>query len=96
MKACPAMSFHGWRLASFSLPHRGHTLRLRRALQYSRREARIVGVLSTLRGVPMDKTTYFTTDPDTPFTMALLIMVLVWGLVGSSAIFHIAALTHWP
>ena len=96
MKACPAMSFHGWRLASFSLPHRGHTLRLRRALQYSRREASIVDVLSTLRGVPMDKRPYLTDDTDTPFTVALLAMVLVWGLVGCSAIFRIAAFTHWP
>jgi hypothetical protein len=44
----------------------------------------------------MDNRPYVVDDADTPFTVALLAMVLVWSLVGCSAIFHVAALTYWP
>jgi hypothetical protein len=44
----------------------------------------------------MDNRPQVIDEADTPWTVALLAMVLAWSVVGYSAIFQVALLTRWP
>jgi hypothetical protein len=44
----------------------------------------------------MDNRPQVIDEADTPWTVALLAMVLAWSVVGCSAIFQVALLTRWP